>query len=183
MTELVNFELTVLDKIQEIMGSPFFDKIWLFFTRIGDYGLIWIAITLCLMVYPKTRKVGIMCSLSLIFGLIITNGLLKNLVARSRPFNYKDIILLIDIPHDYSFPSGHTTTSFAVAFVLLKERLKLNQLNIYIPVLIIAAFVAFSRMYLYVHFPTDILVAIIIAYLCSIFSRYIVERMNKNRTN
>jgi len=179
MTELMNFELMLLDKIQEIMGTPSFDKIWLFFTHIGDYGLIWIAITLCLFIYPKTRKVGIMCSLALIFGLIVTNGLLKNIVARARPYNYKDILLLIDKPHDYSFPSGHTTASFAVAFVLLKERLKLNQVNIYIPVLIIAILVAFSRMYLYVHFPTDILAAVAIAYFCSIASRCIFNRLKK----
>ncbi|GAA0180162.1 phosphatase PAP2 family protein [Clostridium sediminicola] len=178
MTELMNFELAVLDKIQDIMGTPFFDNIWLFFTHIGDYGLIWIAITVALLMYPKTRRVGIMCLIALLCGAIVTNGLLKNMVARARPYNYKDIALLIDEPHDYSFPSGHTTASFAVAFVLLKERLKVNKVNMYIPILIIAILVAFSRMYLYVHFPSDILAAIVIAYFCSVASRYLFMKLN-----
>lgn len=179
MGALQSYELTFLDKIQEIMGTPFWDKIWLFFTHTGDYAFIWIAITLCLLIYPKTRRVGWMCFLAMFFGLVITNGLLKNIVARARPYNYRDIILLIDKPGDYSFPSGHTTASFAVAFVLLKEKLKLNQVNIYMPVLIIAMLVAFSRMYLYVHFPTDILAAVAIAYFCSIASRYVFIRFKK----
>lgn len=174
---IITYELYILDKMQEIMSLQLFDYIWMFFTYIGNYGALWIAISLCLLVYPKTRTIGLMCMISLVIGLILTNGILKNFFARPRPFNYSDIQLLIRIPQDYSFPSGHTTSSFAVAFVLLKERLKLKRYNLYIPIIIIAIFVAFSRMYLYVHFLSDIIAGILIGYLCSVLSISIVQRL------
>lgn len=174
---MLNFELMILDKIQELLGNPLSDKVWLFFTHIGDYGLLWILMIVALLVYPKTRRIGIICSLAFVLGVIITNGLLKNIVERARPYNYRDIVLLIKEPDSYSFPSGHTTASFAVTFVLLKEKLRLNHINIYIPTLAIAALVAFSRMYLFVHFPSDIIAAIIIGYFCSIISRQLIDKI------
>lgn len=177
MTGFIDFELSILDGIQDVMGSTFFDKFWEFFTHLGDSGMIWIAITLLLLVFKKTRKIGIICAISLVFSLIFTNLLLKNLVGRLRPYTYNDFMILIKEPHDYSFPSGHTSASFAVAFVMLKERFKLNRYNIYIPVLILAILVSFSRLYLYVHFPTDIIGAIVIAYLCSYLARLIYNRL------
>jgi len=165
----------ILDLIQDIISGTISNKIWLFFTYIGNYGLIWIAIDFGLLLYPKTRRVGIICSVALILGLIVTNGLLKNMVARARPYNFGDVVLLIEEPQDYSFPSGHTTASFALAFVLLMEKLKLNRINIYIPILVLATLVGFSRLYLYVHYPTDILASVVIAYFCSIAARYLVN--------
>jgi undecaprenyl-diphosphatase len=97
------------------------------------------------------------------------------MVARTRPYNFGDVVLLIEEPQDYSFPSGHTTASFALAFVLLMEKLKLNRINIYIPILVLATLVGFSRLYLYVHYPTDILASVVIAYFCSIAARYLVN--------
>ncbi len=177
MIKLLDFELMVLDKIQEVIGTPIGDKIWLFFTHIGDYGLLWLVLIATLLIYPQTRRVGLICFFTFVLGVIITNGILKNVLERSRPFNYRDIVLLIKEPDSYSFPSGHTTASFAVSFVLLKEKLKLNRINIYIPTLVIAVLVAFSRVYLFVHFPTDIIAAIVIGYFCSVASRHMIEKI------
>ncbi len=86
-------------------------------------------------------------------GLIIGNLILKNLVARERPcWIDSDILMLISIPEDYSFPSGHTLASTISAVILMQEDKKLG-----IPAVILAVLIAFSRMYLFVHFPTDIL--------------------------
>lgn len=169
------FELSILDGIRETMSTPFFDKFWVFITILGDHGLLWIILALALTIYPKTRKVGLMCCLSLVFSGLLTNIILKNLVGRIRPYYYRDIVLLISEPSEYSFPSGHTCISFSLAFVLLKNRFEIGIMNLYIPALVLAGLIAFSRMYLYVHFPSDIIGGVLVAYVCSLLA-FIVSK-------
>lgn len=91
-------------------------------------------------------------------GLIIGNFILKNFVARERPcWIDTEVFMLIPVPHDYSFPSGHTLASTISAVILMQESKKFG-----IPACILAALIAFSRMYLFVHFPTDILGGLIL---------------------
>lgn len=170
MQGLVNFELGILNWIQHIFSSEIGNAFWTFITHLGDAGIIWIIFTICLIIYPKTRKIGIICAISLALSFIFTNLILKNLFERVRPFNYEDVRLLIQTPKDYSFPSGHTSAAFAFAFVAIKERLRINKINLFVPATILAILIAFSRLYLFVHFPTDILGGVLVAYICSILA-------------
>lgn len=170
MQGLVNFELGILNGIQHIFSSEIGNAFWTFITHLGDAGFIWIIFTICLIIYPKTRKIGIICAISLILSFIFTNLILKNLFERVRPFNYEDVRLLIQMPKDYSFPSGHTSVSFAFAFVAIKERLRIGKINLYIPATILAILIAFSRLYLFVHFPTDILGGVLVGFICSVLA-------------
>ena len=114
----------------------------------------------CSSCCSKDKKTGYAAVLSLIFGVIVTNLLLKNIVARPRPFaEIEALIPLIAKPTDFSFPSGHTTASFAVALVMLRMLPK----KIGIPAVVLAALVAFSRLYLGVHYPTDVLAGFVVA--------------------
>ena len=151
------FELDILDKIEDIFENDVMDTIMKFITHLGDAGIIWIIITLCLLISKQYRKLGILCAIGLILGLIIGNGIVKNLVSRERPFELADSIdrifpIKIDKPTDRSFPSGHTQASFIVATILMMAKRKFG-----IPALILACLIAFSRLYLKVHFPTDVL--------------------------
>ena len=128
---------------------------------VGNGGALWIVVAVVMMISGKYRKVGFMMSAGLLLGLVFGNLILKNLIARPRPcWIETEYNMLITIPTDFSFPSGHTLASFISAFVLLDNSKKLG-----IPALILAMFIAFSRMYLFVHFPTDILGGIILATL------------------
>lgn len=181
MLGLMNLELDMLNWVQSLTGSRIFDGFWIFLSRIGDYGFVWIVSTAILLAFPKTRKIGAMCSVSLLLGLVFTNILLKNMVARPRPFTYTDIQLLIDAPKSGSFPSGHTTSSFAFAFLLLKERFRIKGFNLYVPALVLATLIAFSRLYLYVHFPTDILAGVAVGYLCSATSIRVIAKASSEK--
>jgi len=159
------------------LHSPLLDKIMVFITKLGDAGIIWIALAIVLLFIKKTRKCGILMLISLILGLILGNVLLKNLIQRPRPcWIDNNILLLIPNPVDYSFPSGHTLASFEAAIMIFLHNKKWG-----VPAIILAILIAFSRMYLFVHFPTDILAGAILGIAISICVYYGYKRIaNKN---
>lgn len=169
----MGIELRILDVIQTI-HNPILDNIFVFITKLGDAGFIWVVLALILVIRPKTRKCGIVMIISLLLDVVICNGLLKNIIARTRPCDVNNSIqLLIPKPHDYSFPSGHTSASFAaVSSIFLLGPKKMQK-----PVLLLAIFISFSRMYLYVHYPTDIIGGIIIGLFIGYLSNSILNKL------
>ena len=159
----VSFDLPILEWIQANMQNGFLDFIMPIITIFGDAGIFWIAWSVLLILFPRTRKIGLGMGFALMMGLVLRNMTLKPLVARVRPYDFqlsefqKVIPLLIEAQHDFSFPSGHTIASFEAAVVLLKNSKKMG-----IPAMILAVLIAFSRMYLYVHYPTDVIASIIL---------------------
>ena len=115
-----------------------------------------------LLIFPKLRKSGVIILAALVVDLILCNGILKNLVGRTRPFDVNtSVSILINKPRDFSFPSGHTAVSFAaVAALFFSGEKKLWKIS-----LVAAVLIAFSRLYLYVHYPTDILGGIVVGIL------------------
>ena len=149
----MNIELSILDWIQTL-HTPFLDKIMVFITRLGDSGIIWIVLSIVLLLLPKTRKSGVVMVAALVVDVLLCNIVLKNLVARTRPYDVNTgVHLLVAKLHDYSFPSGHTAASFAsvTALYLAGEK------KIWKFALVLACLIAISRLYLYVHYPTDVL--------------------------
>ena len=145
-------EIKILDMIQNLhttVGDHFFIGI----TKLGDAGIIWIFLTILLLILPKMRKYGLAMLVGLCIDVIVCNGLLKNLVARTRPCDVNTAIqLLISHPTDYSFPSGHTAASFTAVAALYFSGDK----KIWKAAIVLGTLIAFSRMYLYVHYPTDV---------------------------
>ena len=157
----VSFDLPILDWIQANLQSSLLDTIMPIITLFGEDGIFWIAWAVLLICIPKTRKIGLGMGFALIMGLLVCNVTLKPLVQRPRPYDFQEqqfgiiINLLIERQHDFSFPSGHTIASFEAATVLLKNSKKMG-----IPAMIIAIAVSFSRLYLYVHYPTDVIFSV-----------------------
>jgi len=171
-------DTNILLYIQEHIRSENFNDFWIFFTSLGDNGILWIITSLVLICFKKTRKIGLVCGVAIFIGALITNITLKNLVARTRPFYaIEGLITLIDYPSDYSFPSGHATSWFAGGmgmFLTVKKRYSFI-------FLILALLMAFSRLYVGVHYPTDVLAGLIVGTLSAILSYFIVKWIyNKN---
>lgn len=149
---MLSVELSILDFLQEHLRCAFLDVVVPAFTKLGDYGIVWILLAIALSAFPKTRRVGIAVACALLLDLLLCNLLIKPLVARERPYTYRELQLLISAPRDYSFPSGHTAASFAVTSALFFRKNRL-----WIPALSLSVLLGFTRLYLYVHFPSDVL--------------------------
>ena len=159
----MEWEFSILYALQEI-HNPVLDAIMLFITSLGDDGLFWIAIGVICLVFKKHRKMGLQLLISMLCTFILGNLIIKNLVARPRPCDIDAAVtLLLSRPHGHSFPSGHSINSMVAAVALF-----LNNKKIGIPAVIIATLIGFSRLYLFVHFPTDVLAGFVIAILVAI---------------
>lgn len=170
----MDWQISFLNNIQEVFKCDFLDSFFRIFTNLGEvYSVITVLAILVLL--KKTRSTGIQASVGCILGLLIGNLLIKNIVRSPRPFNDPDAViqaadLLIKKPWDYSFPSAHTMHAFTLGFTTF-----LNNKKAGIPVLILATFIAFSRMYLYVHYPLDIIGGMLIGAVISVLVYYFVK--------
>ena len=145
-------ELAVLDGIQQLRCG-FLDAVLPAISRTADHGDIWIVLALVLLLIQGQRRHGASVGCALILDLISCNMILKPLFGRVRPCVVNTAVeLLVHMPGDASFPSGHTAVSFAAVFAL-----KYSGSPLWKPALVLASLIAFSRLYLYVHWPTDIL--------------------------
>ena len=146
-------EIHILDMIQNLR-TPIGDVVVPLITRLGDAGIIWIILTVLLLIIPKTRKTGVIMMAALLVDVLLCNVFIKNLVARTRPFDVNTAVqLLVAKPRDYSFPSGHTSASFAAACALVRT-LPQKWGTV---CMILAGVIALSRLYVGVHYPSDVL--------------------------
>lgn len=156
---LANLEFGILDFIQSHLRNGVLDFMMPLITKLGDGGILWISLTIILLLFRKTRKAGAAMAISLIMGAVCL--LLKPLIGRVRPCDVNPAVqLLISRPSDPSFPSGHTGSSFAAAFALFFGKNRL-----WIPAVILAALIGFTRLYLYVHYPSDVLAGALLGIL------------------
>ena len=146
-------EFAILDWIQAHLRCGFLDAVLPLITRTADHGELWIILALVLLAIRSQRKYGAAVACGLVLDLVSCNLLLKPLVGRIRPFAvHAAVELLVNAPLDASFPSGHTAASFAAVFAL-----KAAGSPLWKPALAVAVVIAFSRLYLYVHWPSDVL--------------------------
>lgn len=165
------FDDRILNFIQENLRNPIMDKIIPIITSLGNGGLVWIIIAIIFIITKKYRKYGLIMLITLIICELVGDIAIKHLVGRERPFNVtKAIELLIKPPTGYSFPSGHTMSSFAAATIISKMNKKFG-----IAAFILAALIGFSRMYLYVHYPSDVLVGCILGIIFSSLTYKIIN--------
>lgn len=168
-------ELSILHYIQTLHNSVL-DKIMVFVSTISNHGDIWILAAAIMLCFKKGRKCGIATSISLLMALLIGNVFLKNFISRDRPsWIDNSVILLISNPTDFSFPSGHTFSSFAAAVTIFIFHRKPG-----IPAVILAFTIAFSRLYLFVHYPSDVLAGMILGTITAVISYRLVNYIYVN---
>ena len=178
----VTFDLPILDWIQAHLQCTFLDVTMPIVTLFGDGGVFWIAVAVVLLLFARCRKTGFSMGMALVLGRLVCNILLKPQVARIRPYNFqlqeygREITLLVKGLNDYSFPSGHTIASFEACTVLMLHDKRLG-----IPATVLAILIAFSRLYLYVHYPTDVLVSLVLGILFGFLGSYIVDQIYKKK--
>ena len=166
---MLSFEFTILDWIQANLRNPILDLLMPALTTLGNSGLVWIILAGVLMFMPKYRKAGAAVMAGLVLEVICCNLVLKPLVARVRPCDVNTAVqLLIARPGDFSFPSGHTGASFAATAALYCSRSW-----IWIPSLMLAVLIAFSRLYLYVHYPTDVLAGMLLGVMAGWLGNFV----------
>ena len=171
-------ELKILHWFEEL-HNPVLDFLMYQITCLGNGGLIWLVIAAAMLfVLPKRyRKTGATVVAALLISLVICNGIMKNLYQRVRPFHadttFENLYRVFDRIYDWSFPSGHTSASFAAAVAIRLWNKKEG-----IGALVLAALISFSRLYLTVHYPTDVLGGMFVG----IFSSCLVLWIGKKRT-
>lgn len=172
------FDLPILDWIQANLQSAFMDFLMPIITIFGDAGIFWIACAVILLFIPKYRKAGLSMGVALLLGVLVCNVTMKPLFQRIRPYDYQEqylntlIPLLVDRQHDFSFPSGHTIASFEACTALMLRDKRLG-----IPATVLAVLIAFSRLYLYVHYPTDVITSVFLGIAFGILGTWIVNRL------
>lgn len=175
----LTFEGDILLWIQNNLRSEILTPFVIFITRLGDAGFIWIVGMTILFLQKKTRRIGIMGLVTLLLTVIVVNVILKNAVARVRPYEIiQGLTSLLGPQHDYSFPSGHTASSFAAAVVMAMTLPS----KIGIPAMVLAFMIALSRLYVGVHYPSDIICAALIGSLIAIIVVVLLSRYMKKDT-
>ncbi len=156
-------DLAVLEFVRNHFQKQWLDGFMKFITSLGNAGFVWIVVTFLLLCFPKTRRCGCAAALALIVSSILGEVMLKNLIQRPRPFMEDPTIgLIIPAPLGlYSFPSGHTASSFAAAAVLWRYNRTWGA-----AAFILAGLIGFSRIYLQVHYPSDVLFGAILGFFC-----------------
>ncbi len=171
------WEIDFLNFIADNIHSGLMDRLMVLITYLGNGGILWIGLTAVMLGFKDTRKAGIASAVSLILMLISVNIIIKPIAGRIRPFEADASLLravLISLPKDASFPSGHTAAGFASSVAVLLCRKKLG-----IIMVILAFLVGISRLYLCVHFPTDVIAGAVIGALLGVVGYCISEYINK----
>ncbi len=173
---LLNLDGGFLLFLQDYVRTPVLNGIMVFITSLGDGGTIWIVVSVLLLLHKKTRKAGMISLIALLGNLIINNEIVKNIVQRPRPFvTFTDLQIIIPQPGQFSFPSGHTASSFASAVTFYRYLPK----KVGVPAVILAGLIGFSRLYVGVHYPTDVLAGVVMGIFLSYLAGWIVDAVQK----
>ena len=176
MSGINGFDGAIMAWVQTHCHNAFTDWIFPVLTYLGEAGAAWIVLALVLLFRKKTRYAGLLALCAMAAGFLLGEVLLKNTVCRERPFAlFPDYTaLLISPPSGFSFPSGHTCASFAAATVLCRQFRKWG-----VPALILASLIGFSRIFLFVHFPTDVLAGMVLGIACGLLTCWVAERIKR----
>ena len=168
-------EWPILLWFQNVLRNSVTDPIVSFFTHLGDSGLLFIGLTLLLLLYPKTRRAGFAAACALVFSLLFTNVLLKHIFQRPRPWLDCAALVPLVAEHDpNSFPSGHSSAAFACAMALWGTLPKKWGR----PALVCAGLMALSRLYVGVHYPSDVLMGFVVGDLAGLCGWLVSERIS-----
>ncbi len=178
MNGINGFDGAVMAFVQEHFHNIVTDSVFPIITYLGEAGVIWIVIGLVLLLLKKTRRQGVLVLCAMAAGFLLGEILLKNTICRERPFQTFPAFtpLLISPPSGFSFPSGHTCSSLAAATVLCGCSRKRG-----IPALVLACLIAFSRIFLFVHWPTDVLAGAVLGVTCGLLTLFFSKKLQEKK--
>ncbi|MDK2905634.1 MAG: hypothetical protein PWR12_1710 [Eubacteriaceae bacterium] len=166
-------DLSILIWINNHLVTPAGSSFFIFITNFWGFGIIYIPMSIFLLSKPSRRQTGLIVVGALLIALIVVNLGIKPFFDRPRPFTSYPIDLVIPVPHGSSFPSSHTASVFAFAsayFICEKNRMRWA-------LLAFAGLVAFSRLYLFVHYPSDVISGILIGISCAFFASWLIKKI------
>lgn len=174
----MSWEFNVLYWFQSIHNN-ILDKFFASITKLGDGGIFWIIVILLLLIFVKDKRLGWTGVLALALDFLICNVILKNVIQRERPFAVDPtleplVTKLINLPKDFSFPSGHSAFSFAAAVSIVQYKKKWG-----IAAIVLASLIAISRLYLGVHFPTDVIGGCLVGICMGLLAGLIVKKISE----
>ena len=174
MEKLLELDGNILLWIQNNLRNDFLDAVMKTITSLGDHGFIWIILTVLFFLVKRTRRLGFTTALSMLMTLFAVNIVIKNIVARTRPYEVVEgLNRIIGAQDDFSFPSGHTAHAFAfsvVIFLMLSRKWGMFAL-------VFAFLMGFTRLYVGVHYPTDVIAAALIGTVMAFLSVFVVRRV------
>jgi undecaprenyl-diphosphatase len=161
-------DVTILNYVQDHCHNRFTDVFFTFLSRMGNGGAIWFCFAFYLFSTPHQKQYALMIFFAIAFSHLISQ-ILKPIIGRPRPFvTYPGKQLLIHTPGGYSCPSGHSATSFAAATVL-----SMVGLQFAVAAFLLAFGIAFSRVFLFVHYPSDTIIGAALGVFCSILIMFL----------
>ncbi len=170
-SNLLDFEFIILDLFSKIR-CEFLDDVMIFSSSLANKGFIWILLAITLLFFKKTRRIGVCVSVALIVNFLLVNVIIKPIVARPRPYEVNTALkILIPPPKDFSFPSGHTSASFSASLALYMHNRRWG-----IACIVLAVLISASRLYLCVHFPSDVIFGIFFGVISAYISSYICKK-------
>ena len=176
---LAGLEGGVLLWIQEVVRCGLLDALLAFYTQLGNSGLLWIVLCLALLLHPRTRRAGAAGLMALLFSYLFTNLIIKHLVGRTRPWLLVEGLVPLVVEGDpNAFPSGHTSAAFAAAAAWAKT---LPHRWMRVTGLVMAALMGLSRLYVGVHFPTDVLCGAVVGTLCGLLGWMTLQKIEERR--
>ena len=170
----LTLDADILLYIQDHIRSSFLDKIFPNITFLGDAGIFWILLTVVFLCFKKTRRAAVCSAIALVGSLLLNNCILKPLVNRTRPYELiEGLVLIGEKAKDGSFPSGHTAASIASAVAMCRYLKK----RWYLPLIGLALMISFSRLYIGIHYPTDVLVGLLDGILLAVIAWVIESKL------
>ena len=172
LATIISLDAAILLFLQNCVRTDILNPIMVCITHLGDAGILWILTGVILLIKPKTRRAGFDLLVCVALAFVFNDLIIKPLVARPRPFNtISDLTILVQAPTSYSFPSGHTNASFAAAYALTRSFGKKGAWAYLAAVLI-----AFSRCYVGVHYPSDVVAGMIVGTLAAMLAWYLSKK-------
>lgn len=175
MDIITQWDMAALVWVREYLNWDALDPIMIFITNLGNDGLVWLSLAAVLLCFRRTRRAGICVLTAMLICLLVGNLGLKNWVARVRPYHAMEgWEVAIPHPNGFSFPSGHTMHALGAATAILLCNRKLGT-----AAMVLAIMIAFTRIYLGVHYPTDVMAGMVLGAAAAMLSCAAVNRIWK----